>query len=233
MIFKLECFFQNPHSRIHVSAFQVHDPNLMRKPTPDPYAFYVASYESAAALFNDLMVTDRAHLLPLICFACNNFALFCTSVVGCTTSSFTTLFFPFCSILLNCGVVRLGATTPSMRPCLLTNHEQRRLGVPIGRVKEGLIQRGEVDRRYEKHLPMSCGGYVAFLIACAVFGFTVYLCLCDLCICEVLLVVPACAYELACAAWLRQPYTLRMRHRNYQKLHSALDSRYKIFVYGA
>ena len=49
--------------------FQVHDPNLMRKPTPDPYAFYIASYESAAALFNDLMVKIREWLiLPVACY---------------------------------------------------------------------------------------------------------------------------------------------------------------------
>lgn len=63
-------------SRVHVVFlyfcylyFQVHDPNLMRKPTPDPYAFYIASYESAAALFNDLMVTIIEWLLlPVTCY---------------------------------------------------------------------------------------------------------------------------------------------------------------------
>lgn len=34
----------------------LHDPSLMRKPTPDPYSFYTGSVEGAAALMGDLLV---------------------------------------------------------------------------------------------------------------------------------------------------------------------------------
>ena len=34
---------------------EVSDPALMRYPTPNPYAFYVASFESGAYVFNDLL----------------------------------------------------------------------------------------------------------------------------------------------------------------------------------
>jgi hypothetical protein len=41
--------------RFVMNTPELNDPNLMRKPTPDPFAVYTASYESAAVIFQDLV----------------------------------------------------------------------------------------------------------------------------------------------------------------------------------